>query len=219
MSKLPAILPAATTVLLLAAGGGCATKGDVDALRADVASKDDVAALQPDIAALRASIEAMAAARATTPPPPAEYQQLRSDIAALQASIKAAAARATTPAAAGAAAGAGATRGPPPAGYQKVSTLARLPEFIPGLGALHVRPQTLPAGPFLGYDRDDRLVNTVYMIPVADITARKTFEHLAVGGGAVREVDFYYTPGHPGVEQPHYHVILWHAPKGTARLQ
>ena len=34
---------------------------------------------------------------------------------------------------------AAATRGPPPAGYQKVSTLAELPEFIPGLGALHVR--------------------------------------------------------------------------------
>ena len=35
MSKLPAILPAAATVLLLAAGG-CATKEDVAALRADV---------------------------------------------------------------------------------------------------------------------------------------------------------------------------------------
>ena len=100
-----------------------------------------------------------------------------------------------------------------------MSTLARLPEFIPGLGALYVRPQTLPAGPFLGYDRDDRLVNTVYMIPVADVAARKTFEHLAVGGGAVQEVDFYYTPGHPGVEQPHYHVVLWHVAKETADLR
>jgi hypothetical protein len=56
------------------------------------------------------------------------------------------------------------------------------------------------------------------MIPVADIAARKTFEHLAAGGDAVREVNFYYTPGHPGVEQPHYHVILWHVPKETAEL-
>ena len=53
------------------------------------------------------------------------------------------------------------------------------------------------------------------MIPVADIAARKTFEHLAVGGGPVQEVDFYFTPGHPGVEQAHYHVVLWHVPKGT----
>jgi hypothetical protein len=219
MGKLPAILPAATAtaaLLLLAAGGGCATKDDVAALRADVATKDDVAALHADAASLRASFEALAAARATAPPPPAGYQELRSDIAALQASIRSA----------GATRGAGATAteavaptGPPPAGYQKVSTLANLPEFIPGLGALHVRPQTLPAGPFLGYDRRDRLVNTVYMIPVADITARKTFEELAAGGGAVREVDFYYTPGHPGVDQPHYHVVLWHVPKETAELE
>ena len=59
MSKLPAILPAAATVLLLAAGG-CATKEDVAALRADVASKEDVASL-------RASIEEATAA-ARTPP-------------------------------------------------------------------------------------------------------------------------------------------------------
>jgi hypothetical protein len=218
MGKLPAILPAATAaLLLLALGGGCATKDDVAALRADVATKDDVAALHADAASLRASVEALAAARATAPPPPAGYQELRSDIAALQASIRSAGA---TRGAGATATEAGAPTGlPPPAGYRKVSTLAELPEFIPGLGALHVRPQTLPAGPFLGYDRRGRLVNTVYMIPVADITARKTFEELAAGGGAVREVDFYYTPGHPGVEQPHYHVVLWHVPKESAELE
>jgi hypothetical protein len=209
MSKLRAILPAAT-VVLLAACGGCATKDDVAALRADVANKDDVAGL-------RASIEkATATAGAPAPPPPPEYRQLRAAIAALQASIRSAGA---IPGAGATATEPVATRGPPPTGYQKVSTLAKLPEFIPGLGALYVQPQTLPAGPFLGYDRNDRLVDTVYMIPVADITARKTFEHLAVGGAPVREVDFYYTPGHPGLEQPHYHVVLWHVPKATADLR
>jgi hypothetical protein len=219
MGKLPAILPAATAalLLLLLALGGCATKDDVAALRADVASKDDVAALHADAASLRASVEALAAARAA-PPPPAEYQELRSDLVALRASIEKAAA-ANRGAGTTAAAETGAMTGPPPAGYQKVSTLAELPEFIPGLGALYVQPRTIPAGPFLGYDRRGRLVNTVYMIPVADITAHKIFEHLAVGGGAVREVDFYYTPGHPGVEQPHYHVILWHVPEETADLR
>jgi hypothetical protein len=144
-----------------------------------------------------------------------DIEALRSDIAALRASVAAGATRGAGTAAAGAVA----PVGPPPAGYEKVSTLAKLPEFIPGLGALYVRPRTLPAGPFLGYDRDNRLVDTVYMIPVADITARKTFEGLAAGGGAVREVDFYYTPGHPGVEQPHYHVVLWHVPKEAADLR
>ncbi len=173
--------------------------------------------LHADAAALQASIEeAMAAPRAPAPTSPAEYQQLRSDIAVLQASIRSAEA---IRGAGATATETVATRGPPPAGYRKVSTLAKLPEFIPGLGALYVRPQTIPAGPFLGYDRGGRLVNTVFMIPVADVAARKTFEHLAVGGGAVQEVDFYSTPGHPGVEQPHYHVVLWHVPKEAARLQ
>jgi hypothetical protein len=220
MGKLPAILSAVTAaLLLLALGSGCATKDDVAALRADVASKDDVAALHADTAGLRASVEALAAARATPAPTasPAEYREPRSDIAALRVSVEAAR-RAAPRAAAPAATGAAATAGPPPAGYQKVSTLANLPEFIPGLGALYVRPQTLPAGPFLGYDRGGRLVNTVYMIPVADITAHETFADLAAGGDAVREVDFYYTPGHPGVDQPHYHVVLWHVPEETAEL-
>ena len=107
----------------------------------------------------------------------------------------------------------------PPAGYEKVSGLVKLPDFLPGLGTLYVRPATLPAGPFLAYDRDDRLVSTIYMIPVSDLRARKRFEDLAAAGGAVRSVDFYHNPGHPGVETPHYHVVLWHVPKGTAKLE
>ena len=42
----------------------------------------------------------------------------------------------------------------PPAGYQKVSELVKLPDFLPGLGTLYVQPSTLPAGPFLAYDRN-----------------------------------------------------------------
>ena len=52
-----------------------------------------------------------------------------------------------------------------------MSTLVDLPEFMPGLGTLYVQPQTLPAGPFLAYDRDNRLASTIYMIPLADIAA------------------------------------------------
>jgi hypothetical protein len=227
MSKHPAILPAATTVLLFLAAGACATRDDVEALRSDIAAlqastESAVAAhavapgpeyqqLRSDIAALQASIQAAEAARDTrATAPPAEYRRLRSDIAALRASIGSGG---TTRAEAVPA------KGPPPAEYQKVSTLANLPEFIPGLGTLYVRPQTMPAGPYLGYDRGNRLVNTIYMIPVADFNARKQFEELAVGGDDVQEVDFYYTPGHPGIEQPHYHVVLWHVPVETAELR
>jgi hypothetical protein len=57
------------------------------------------------------------------------------------------------------------------------------------------------------------------MIPVSDIAARTTFEHLEVGDGTVQDVDLYYNPGHPGVDEPHYHVVLWHLPKEMAKLQ
>ena len=103
--------------------------------------------------------------------------------------------------------------------YQKVSELVALPEFIPGLGTLYVQPATLPAGPFLAYDRDDRLVSTIYMVPLADIEAQKKLDGLAVGDEEVVDVDMYYNAGHPGVEQPHYHVVLWHVPESTASLE
>jgi hypothetical protein len=108
---------------------------------------------------------------------------------------------------------------PPGGAYQKVSDLVALPEFIPGLGTLYVQPATLPAGPFLAYDRDGRLVSTIYMIPLADIEAQKKHDGLAVGSEHVVDVDMYYNAGHPGVEQPHYHVVLWHVPEADAKLQ
>jgi predicted small secreted protein len=108
---------------------------------------------------------------------------------------------------------------PPGGEYQKVSELVPLPEFIPGLGTLYVQPATLPAGPFLAYDRDGRLVSTIYMIPLADIEAQKKFDELAVGAENVEDVDMYYNAGHPGVEAPHYHVVLWHVAETDAELQ
>jgi hypothetical protein len=108
---------------------------------------------------------------------------------------------------------------PPGGAYQKVSELVALPDFIPGLGTLYVQPATLPAGPFLAYDREGRLVSTIYMIPLADIEAQKKFDGLEVGSDNVVDVDMYYNAGHPGVEQPHYHVVLWHVPESDAKLQ
>jgi hypothetical protein len=63
-------------------------------------------------------------------------------------------------------------KAPPSGAYKKVSELVKLPDFLPGLGTLYVDPKTLPAGPFLAYDRDGKLVSTVYMIPTEDITAQ-----------------------------------------------
>lgn len=99
----------------------------------------------------------------------------------------------------------------PPANFKKVSTLVKLPDFLPGLGTLYVDPTTLPIGPFLGYDHKGRLANIVYMVPIKDLDGHKNFE--ALGGVAtgvkLDHTDIVYNPGHPGVEEPHYHIIEW----------
>ena len=110
---------------------------------------------------------------------------------------------------------------PPGGDYQKVSTLVALPDFLPGLGTLWVDPKTLPVGPFLAYDRQGKLVSTIYMIPVKDFEARKALDNLPVAKGAkVDHVDVQFNAGHPGVPEPHYHVILWHvSPTQAASLR
>src|SRR3712207_5573221 len=64
-------------------------------------------------------------------------------------------------------------KAPPSGAYKKVSDLVKLPEFLPGLGQLYVDPKTLPAGPFLAYDRDGRLVSTVFMLPIEDLRSEE----------------------------------------------
>lgn len=102
---------------------------------------------------------------------------------------------------------------PPGGDYKKVSDLVKLPEFLPGLGTLYVDPSTLPVGPFLAYDHDGKLVSTVYMVPIKDITDHKKLENLKAVGGKVDHVDMYFNAGHPGVEEPHYHIVLWQVTK------
>jgi hypothetical protein len=108
----------------------------------------------------------------------------------------------------------------PPPNYKKVSTLVPLPDFVPGLGTLYVDPSTLPAGPFLAYDRQGHLVSSVYMIPIKDITAHKAFNDLAAAKEQVDHVDMYYNAGHPGVAEPHYHIVVWYiSPQQAAALK
>jgi hypothetical protein len=102
------------------------------------------------------------------------------------------------------------TKSPPAAPYQQVSKLVKLPDFLPGMGQLFVDPATLPAGPFLAYDHHGKLVSTIYMLPIKDLNPDKRFDELAAPGGNVDHVDVSYNAGHPGVEGPHVHVVLWH---------
>ncbi len=109
-------------------------------------------------------------------------------------------------------------REPPPAPYQKVSKLVKLPDFLPGMGTLYVDPKTLPDGPFLAYDHKGELVSTIYMIPLKDLDAHKNMDELAAPGGKVDHVSIQFNAGHPGVEEPHYHIVLWHVTKAQEKL-
>jgi hypothetical protein len=108
---------------------------------------------------------------------------------------------------------------PPGGAYRPVSKLVPLPDYLPGLGTLYVDPATLPAGPFLAYDRQGTLVSSIYMIPLKDMNARKAFSGLKVAQERADHVDIVYNAGHPGVAEPHYHVIVWHvSPARAAQL-
>ncbi len=107
---------------------------------------------------------------------------------------------------------------PPPAPYQKVSKLVKLPDFLPGIGTLYVDPKTLPDGPFLAYDHEGKLVSTIYMIPLKELDARKNIANLAAPGGNVDHVSIVFNAGHPGVAEPHYHIVLWHVSNAQEKL-
>lgn len=109
--------------------------------------------------------------------------------------------------------------GPADTSYKKVSTLVALPDFIPGIGTLYVKPSTLPVGPFLAYNREGTLVATIYMVPISDMNSHKNFAGLTVGDSKVKGVDITFNAGHPGVEAPHYHVTIWHVAPDTAKVK
>lgn len=107
---------------------------------------------------------------------------------------------------------------PPGEPYVKVSDALPLPEFIPGLGTLFVDPETLPAGPFLAYDHDGKLSATVYMTPLEELQNGTAYDGLSIGSHTVSGVDIYYNAGHPGVDKPHAHVVLYHDADAKGRL-
>lgn len=106
----------------------------------------------------------------------------------------------------------------PPKGFKAVSSLVKLPDFLPGMGSLYVNPDTLPAGPFIAYNKDGKLVSTIYMIPLKMMNDHENFGPLPVVDKTVVSTELYYNPGHPGVEEPHYHIVLWHVPKDEAKV-
>jgi hypothetical protein len=98
---------------------------------------------------------------------------------------------------------------------ERVGKVAGLPS---GPWELYVNSKTLPAGPFLAYHHQGKLVSTIYMIPLKDIQAEKKFDNLAAPGGSVDHISLYYNAGHPGVPDPHHHIVLWHVSKAQEQL-
>ncbi len=108
-------------------------------------------------------------------------------------------------------------KGPPGGDYKKVSDLVSgLPDFIPGLGTLYVRPSALPTGPYLAYDRGQHLVGAVYMVPMKDLEAQKEFKGLAAPHRPVDHVTVDFNPGHPGMAEAHYHFTVWYVSEKRA---
>jgi hypothetical protein len=107
---------------------------------------------------------------------------------------------------------------PPGEPYIQVSDVLPLPAFIPGLGTLFVDPGTLPAGPFLAYDHDGKLSATVYMTPLEELQNGTAYDGLGIGNHTVSGVEIYYNAGHPGVDKPHAHVVLFHDEDAKSRL-
>lgn len=107
----------------------------------------------------------------------------------------------------------GAIETKPPAGFVKVSEALKNPAmaFVPGLGTLYVDPKTLPAGPFLGYDKAGHLVNVTYMLPTSDLEKNKAWPALgtSVKGLKVDHTEVHLSGAHPGVTVRHLHVINW----------
>lgn len=64
----------------------------------------------------------------------------------------------------------------------------------------------------LGYSRQGKLVDTVYMIPLKDLVAHQKIAEMAAPAGAVDHVGVYFNPAHAGMAKPHYHIVLWHVP-------
>lgn len=96
-------------------------------------------------------------------------------------------------------------------GYKRLSSFSNFPAFFPGLGVLYAKPADIPVGPYLAFDRNDALMATVYMVSVKDMNDKKSFD-LAQFIRPGDHGDMYFNPGHPLVDTPHYHVVIWHVP-------
>jgi hypothetical protein len=53
------------------------------------------------------------------------------------------------------------------------------------------------------------------MLPTKDMNSKMDFGKLPAPGGPVDHISVTYNAGHPGIETPHIHMILWHVADET----
>ena len=58
--------------------------------------------------------------------------------------------------------------------------------------------------------------NVVVVSFAQDSSAYEAFTNLKVGHERADHVDIVYNAGHPGVAEPHYHVIVWYISAANA---
>jgi hypothetical protein len=101
------------------------------------------------------------------------------------------------------------------AGYKPLSELTggAYPAFTPGIGAVYAKRELLPNGPFVAYDHKGRLVSTIYKLSMEKVAEKGAFEARGSRMPAVDHVGGHFSGSHPGVDFPHYSLVLWHVPK------
>jgi hypothetical protein len=72
-----------------------------------------------------------------------------------------------------------------------------------------------PQGPFAAYDRNGRLVATIYTVAMRDL-ADRGLDDLVATGRRIDHVAIYSIPAFPDVPHPQYHVVLWHVSRAEA---
>ena len=77
----------------------------------------------------------------------------------------------------------------------------------PGPGEVSIRNRAIGLNFIDTYQRSG-----LYKVPLPFVAGNE-------GAGEVTAVDFQYNAGHPGVEKPHYHVVLWHGDKSSFDLK
>ena len=56
------------------------------------------------------------------------------------------------------------------------------------------------------------------MTPLEELQNGTAYDGLGIGNHTVSGVEIYYNAGHPGVDKPHAHVVLFHDEDAKSRL-